>query len=360
MRICDMHFPNQNLFNYLMKKIILATTLIALAVACGQKNSSENATKDGAESAKSGTVEIDGSSTVYPITEAMAEEFRVESPAVKVTIGVSGTGGGFKKFGRGEIDITNASRPIKASEDSTCKVTGVAYIELPIAYDGIAIVVHAENNWINDITVSELKMLWEPSAQGKIMKWNQIRKTWPNEEIHLLGAGTQSGTFDYFTEAIVGKAKACRGDYTASEDDNVLVQGISTDKNALGFFGIDYYIANKAKLKLIPVNDENDTNGKGAIAPSEETVMNGTYQPLSRPLFIYINKKSLAKSEVNSFAKFYVNNAPTLVSEAGYIALTPEIYKIVLARLEKQVAGSVFLGLKTSVGIKMEDVLKIE
>lgn len=362
MRICDIHFPNQNLFNFTMKKIILASTLIALAVACGQKSGSENTTADStaASSTSMSTVEIDGSSTVYPITEAMAEEFRVESPAVKVTIGVSGTGGGFKKFGRGEIDIANASRPIKASEDSTCKAAGVEYIELPIAYDGIAIVVHAENKWINDITVGELKMLWEPSAQGKIMKWNQIRKTWPNEEIHLLGAGTQSGTFDYFTEAIVGKAKACRGDYTASEDDNVLVQGISTDKNALGFFGIDYYIANKDKLKLIPVNDEDDTNGKGAIAPSEETVKNGTYQPLSRPLFIYINKKSLAKTEVNSFAKFYVNNATTLVSEAGYIALTPEIYKIVLARLEKQVTGSVFLGLKTSVGIKMEDVLKME
>ncbi len=333
-------------------------------MACGKKNgtteTSSNDTTANEHASGIGAVEIDGSSTVYPITEAMAEEFRVESPNVKVTIGVSGTGGGFKKFSRGEIDITNASRPIKAGEDSACKANNVAYIELPVAFDGIAIVTHAENKWMNDITVAELKMIWEPSAQGKIMKWNQVRKTWPNEEIHLLGAGTQSGTFDYFTEAIVGKAKACRGDYTASEDDNVLVQGISTDKNALGFFGIDYYIANKDKLKLIPVNDDNDANGKGAISPTEETVKNGTYQPLSRPLFIYINKKSMEKEVVKNFATFYLANAPSLVSEAGYIALTPEIYKIVTARLDKGLVGSVFLGLKTSVGIKMEDVLKIE
>ena len=203
-------------------------------------------------------------------------------------------------------------------------------------------------------------MLWEPSAQGKVMRWNQIRNTWPNEEIHLLGAGTQSGTFDYFTEAIMGKAKACRGDYTASEDDNVLVQGVSTDKNALGFFGIDYYIANKDKLKLVPVNDEDDSNGAGAIAPTEETVKNGTYQPLSRPLFIYINKKSMGNASVKSFVEFYIKNSPTLVSEVGYIALTPEIYTIVTERLSKLKVGSAFIGLKTSVGIKMEDVLKME
>ena len=346
-----------------MKRIFLASTLIALTFACGSKNgSTENGTdaNDSKHASGAGAIEIDGSSTVYPITEAMAEEFRVESPTVKVTIGVSGTGGGFKKFSRGEIDIANASRPIKAGEDSACKSNNVEYIELPVAFDGIAIVTHSENKWMNDITVAELKMIWEPSAQGKIMKWNQVRKTWPNEEIHLLGAGTQSGTFDYFTEAIVGTAKACRGDYTASEDDNVLVQGISTDKNALGFFGIDYYIANKDKLKLIPVNDGIEANGAGAVSPTEETVKNGTYQPLSRPLFIYINKKSLGKEVVKNFAQFYINNAPTLVSEAGYIPLTTEIYKIVTARLEKAAVGSVFLNLKTSVGIKMEDVLKME
>lgn len=337
-----------------MRRILWATALLAFAIACDKKSGSENTNE------VSGTVQIDGSSTVYPITEATAEEFRVESKEVKVTIGVSGTGGGFKKFGRGELDIANASRPIKASEDSICKAAGVEYIELPIAYDGIAIVVHSENNWLNSITVKELKMLWEPSAQGTIIKWNQIRNTWPAEEIHLLGAGTQSGTFDYFTEAIMGKAKACRGDYTASEDDNVLVQGISTDRSALGFFGIDYYVANKDKLKLVPVNDGNEANGAGAISPNEETVKNGTYQPLSRPLFIYINKKSLAKAQVKSFADFYIKNAPTLVSEVGYIALTPEIYKIVGERLTKQTVGSAFLNLKTSVGIKMEDVLKME
>ncbi len=341
-----------------MKRIFLATTFIALAFSCGNKNESENTKIKDASGA--GAVEIDGSSTVYPISEAMAEEFRIESPKVKVTIGVSGTGGGFKKFSRGEIDIANASRPIKASEDSACKSNKVEYIELPIAFDGIAIVTHADNKWMNDITVKELKIIWEPSAQGKIMKWNQVRSIWPNEEIHLLGAGTQSGTFDYFTEAIMGKAKSCRGDYTASEDDNVLVQGIATDKSAMGFFGIDYYIANKEKLKLIPVNDENENNGKGAIAATEETVKNGTYQPLSRPLFIYINKNSMSKEVVKSFGAFYLANAPELVTDAGYIALTPEIYKIVTIRFNKGLVGSVFLNLKTSVGIKMEDVLKME
>jgi phosphate transport system substrate-binding protein len=341
-----------------MKKITWLIALSSLMYACGSKQS-ETANQSADSSSTGGVVAIDGSSTVYPITEAIAEEFGIENAAVKVTIGLSGTGGGFKKFGREEIDIANASRPIKPSEDSTCKANGIEYIELPIAFDGLAVVVHKDNTWLNDITVKELKMIWEPAAQGVITKWNQVRKSWPNEEIHLLGAGTHSGTFDYFTEAIVGKSKACRGDYTASEDDNVLVQGVSTDKNALAFFGIDYYITNKDKLKLVPINDENDTNGKGAIEPNEETVKNGTYQPLSRPLFIYINKKSLAKNEVSMFANYYVSNAQKLVSEAGYIALTPEIYTLVAERLKAQKAGSAFLGLKSTVGIKMEDVLKL-
>ncbi|TAH25909.1 MAG: PstS family phosphate ABC transporter substrate-binding protein [Cytophagales bacterium] len=345
-------------------KFLIPVILAGLFTACNQKSGSESSSATDENildsTANVGTIEIDGSSTVYPITEAVVEEFRVESPTVKVTIGVSGTGGGFKKFGRGEIAIANASRPIKPVEDSTCTAAGIEYIELPVAYDGLAIVVHKDNSWLNDITVKELKMIWEPSAQGKITKWNQVRKTWPNEEIHLLGAGTQSGTFDYFTEAIVGKAKACRGDYTASEDDNVLVQGVSTDKNAMAFFGIDYYEVNKDKLKLVPVNDENDSNGKGAIAPSQESVKNGTYQPLSRPLFIYINKKFLAQSEMKSFAKFYIDNAQKLVGEAGYIPFSSEAYTLIGQRLEKQTTGSVFLKLKTTVGVKMEDVVKME
>lgn len=338
----------------LIMKRIFILSLVALSFACSTKKKEENT------STLEGKVEIDGSSTVYPITEAIAEEFNLENPKVKVTIGVSGTGGGIKKFIRNEIDVADASRPIKNSEDSLCKAAGIEYIELPIAYDGLAVVVHPENTWVNDITVKELKMLWEPSAQGKIKTWNQIRSSWPNQEIHLFGAGTQSGTFDYFTEAIVGEARSCRGDYTASEDDNVLVQGISSDKNALGFFGLDYFVANKQKLKLIPINDENDSNGKGAISPSEETVKNGTYQPLSRPLFVYFNKKSLDRPEVLNFGNYFIKNAPTLVAEAGYVPLTQNIYDLISLRFSKKTSGSVFLNMKSSVGVKMEEILKAE
>jgi phosphate transport system substrate-binding protein len=337
-----------------MKKIFILST-IALLWACNSRNNKKENT-----STLAGKVEIDGSSTVYPITEAIAEEFNLENPKVKVTIGVSGTGGGFKKFIRNEIDMADASRPIKHSEDSLCKAAGIEYLELPIAYDGLAVVVHPENNWVSDITVKELKIIWEPAAQGKIKTWNQVRSSWPNQEIHLFGAGTQSGTFDYFTEAIVGEARSCRGDYTASEDDNVLVQGISTDKNALGFFGLDYYHANKQKLKLLSIDDENDANGKGPIAPSEETVKNGTYQPLSRPLFVYLNKKSLERPEVSSFGKYLITTAPTLVSEAGYVPLTQNIYELVSKRFANKTTGSVFLNMKTSVGVKMEEILKVE
>jgi phosphate transport system substrate-binding protein len=309
-------------------------------------------------------VRVDGSSTVYPITEAVAEEFSIENRKsdlnIKVTIGVSGTGGGFKKFIRKELDVTEASRPIKATEDEKCKKENISYIELPVAYDGLVIVVNPANNWVNKITVKELKMIWEPSAQGKIKYWNQIRSEWPAEEIHLFGAGTESGTFDYFTEAIVGKAKSCRGDYTASEDDNVLVQGISRDKNALGFFGLGYYKENKEKLKLIPLDDEKDENGKGPVVPSDQTIREGSYQPLSRPLLIYINKASAEKPDVDKFIKFFISHAPELVSEVGFIPLSAEAYSLVLKKFQKRIPESIFLKMKSSVGVRMEDVLKTE
>jgi phosphate transport system substrate-binding protein len=224
-----------------MKKLSGLVYLTILTTAffifgCGGNSTTETGKTEGSEA--TGEIKIDGSSTVYPLMEAMAEEFRAGSPKVNITIGESGTGGGFKKFGRGEIEISNASRPIKPGEDSLCKASNIEYIEIPIAYDGLAIVVNPKNTWLTNITVSELKKMWEPAAQGTIKKWNQINPAWPNEEIHLFGAGTQSGTFDYFTEAIVGKAKECRGDYTASEDDNTLVQGIAGDRLALGFFGM--------------------------------------------------------------------------------------------------------------------------
>src|SRR5687768_14020653 len=234
-----------------------------------------------------GRISIDGSSSVYPITEAVAEEYRNEHGDIRVTVGVSGTGGGFKKFARGEIDISNASRPIKEPEIKACASNNIGFIEIPVAYDGLAVVISPANEFVDYLTVEELKKMWEPAAQEKIISWKQIRATFPDVPLRLYGAGTSSGTYDYFTEAIVGKAKSSRGDYTASEDDNVLVQGVSTDKGALGFFGLAYYEENKNKLKLVPVDA-----GKGAVYPTDSTVRTGIYTPLSRPELIYINEKS--------------------------------------------------------------------
>jgi len=336
-----------------MKKIIFFLPVAALLFSCGgNSTNSENNTE------AEGTIQIDGSSTVYPITEAIAEEFQKENKSVKVTAGESGTGGGMKKFARKEIDVADASRPITSKEDSMCKVANLEYYEIPVAYDGLVVVVNPQNTWVSSMTVNELKKLWAPEAQGVITKWNQIRPEWPNEEIHLYGAGTASGTFDYFTEAIVGKAKSCRGDYTGSEDDNVLVQGVSSDKLALGFFGIHYYNENPDKLKIVPIDDENDANGKGAIVPSDETVKNATYQPLSRPLFIYVSKESAARPEVDNFVKYYLDNAAEIVPETGYITLDKELYAQIKKRYEAKAVGSLFLNGKSTVGVKLNEVYK--
>lgn len=309
-----------------IKTTTVLITSIVILNACGG-GSKESNQEAGSTEKLSGNIKIDGSSTVYPITEAVAEEFKAIHPDVKVTVGLSGTGGGFKKFGRGETDINNASRPIKSTEDSLCKANNISHIELKVAFDGLAVVVNPKNTWANDITVAELKKIWEPEAQGKIKYWNQIRPEWPKEEIHLFGAGVESGTYDYFTEAIVGKSHSSRGDYTASEDDNVLVQGISTDKLALGFFGIAYFEENKDKLKVIPVDDQKDDNGKGPILPSIETVKNKTYTPLGRPLFIYVNSAAAKREEVQTFIDFYLTQGGALSQEVGYIAMTEEEYK---------------------------------
>lgn len=306
-----------------MNKIILAS-LLFLAVACGSK---QEASTEDTQAPLQGSISIDGSSTVYPISEAAAEEFRSEQPEVKVTVGLSGTGGGFKKFSRGEIDINDASRAIKEEEIAQCKENNIDYVELEVAYDGLVVVVHPENNWVSSMTVAELKKIWEPEAQGKIKYWNQIRSEWPKEEIHLYGAGVESGTYDYFTEAIVGKSHSSRGDYTGSEDDNVLVQGVSGDKNALGFFGLAYYNENQAKLKAVAIDDENDANGKGPVLPSEATVLDKTYAPLSRPLFIYVNSKAVQRPEVVSFVDFYLASASELTKAVGFVPLRPEEYK---------------------------------
>jgi phosphate transport system substrate-binding protein len=302
-------------------------------------------------------VAVDGSSTVYPITEAVAEEFQKAHAGTRVTVGISGTGGGFKKFCTGETDVSDASRPIKPTEVDLCQKSGVAYVELPVAYDGLAVMVHPQNDWVTCLTVRELKALWEPEAQGKVTRWSQVRDGWPDREVHLFGPGVDSGTYDYFTEAVVGKEHASRGDFQSSEDDNTLVQGIASDQLALGFFGFAYYEENKDKLRLVAIDDGNDENGKGCILPSRDTVEKGSYQPLSRPLFIYVSTKSAERPLVQSFITFYLKNAPTLVAEVGYIPLPPTAYELAEARYAKRVTGSVFGGQGSRVGVTIIQLL---
>jgi phosphate transport system substrate-binding protein len=287
-------------------------------------------------------ITLDGSSTVFPISEAVAEEFQKVTPGARVTVGISGTGGGFQRFCRSETLISNASRPILASEIAACEAAGVAYVELPVAYDGLAIVVNPRNDWATSITTAELKTIWEPAAQGTILRWNQVRAAWPDQEIHLFGAGVDSGTFDYFTEVINGKAKASRGDYTSSEDDNVLVQGVAGDAYALGFMGLAYYQENRARLRVVPVDDERPENGAGPTAPSLETVRGGTYQPLSRPIFIYVNRQALARPDLQRFADFYLTSVPALAAEVGYVPLADPEQRLVEERLAARTPGTLF------------------
>jgi phosphate transport system substrate-binding protein len=301
-------------------------------------------------------IKIDGSSTVFPITEAVAEEFQKANKGLKVTVGVSGTGGGFKKFCRTETDVANASRPISKSEMEDCKKAGVEYFELPIAFDALTVVINPKNTWLKQATVEELKKLWEPAAQGKVMRWNQVNPAWPDAPVKLFGAGSDSGTFDYFTEAIVGKSKSSRGDYTASEDDNVLVQGIAGDVNAIGYFGYAYYAENTKRLSALPVAEK---AGMPAVSPSEASVLNGSYRPLSRPIFIYVNAKSIAKPEVKSFVDFFMANAAKMSKEVKYVPLPPEAYKIGLEHIAKNKRGTVFNG-KNEVGITIAELLKRE
>ncbi|MBS1715520.1 MAG: PstS family phosphate ABC transporter substrate-binding protein [Armatimonadetes bacterium] len=309
----------------------------------GSASSSGGSTGGGAK--LTGTVDIDGSSTVGPIMQAMAEEFGKSNPDVKVTVGISGTGGGFKKFSSGEIDIADASRPIEEKEIAACKEKGIEFIELPVAFDGLSVVVNSQNDFLEDITVAELKSVWSPDSTVKT--WDQVRAGFPKEPIKLYGAGTDSGTFDYFTKAINGKEKASRSDYQASEDDNTLVQGVAGDKFALGYFGYAYYEQNKDKLKLLKVN---------GVAPSPETINDGTYQPLSRPLFIYVNKKSLdEKPQVKELVKLLLTGGKDLIRTVGYVPLSDEDYKSVEDHMNKGTTGTVFRGAET--GIKIKDVL---
>lgn len=299
-------------------------------------------------------VRIDGSSTVYPITEAVAEEFQ-NATKTKVTVGISGTGGGFKKFCRGEIDVSDASRPIKQKEIDKCKANGIQFIEIPVAFDALTVVINPKNDFAKEMTVAELKKMWEPAAQAKVKTWNQVNPKWPNKPIKLFGPGADSGTFDYFTEAVIGKSKSSRGDFTASEDDNVLVKGVAGDKGGIGYFGYAYYEENKDKLTAVGVKETVDSP---AVLPSKESIEDGTYQPLARPIFIYVNATAAAfKPHVKAFVDFYLKNGRPLIEEVKYVPLPPKEQAAVDAHWKALKPGTGFGG-KAKVGVKMSDILK--
>ncbi len=301
-------------------------------------------------------IKIDGSSTVFPIAEAVAEEFQISKKGkVRVTVGIAGTGGGFKRFCRGETDISNASRPILKEEMEACAAAGIKYMELPVAFDALTVVVNPQNTWVKSLTVADLKKMWEPGAQGRVTKWNQVRSEWPAQPLMLFGPGADSGTFDYFTEAVNGKAKASRGDYTASEDDNVLVQGVENNKNAIGYFGYAYYVAHKDKMRAVPI-----VNPKGKeVSPSVEAVNDGSYNPLSRPLFIYVRDTAAARAEVQDFIKFYLTDGAKLAQEVGYVPLPANAYQLALKHFSDKKLGTVFGGVP-EVGVTIDALLARE
>ena len=302
-----------------------------------------------------GVIEIDGSSTVYPITEAVAEEYQAAGGA-RVTVGISGTGGGFKRFCRGETDISDASRPILKEEMVLCAQAGVKYFELPVAYDAITVVVSKDNDFVDHLTIEELKKMWEPAAAGKITSWKQIRDSFPDVPLKLAGAGADSGTFDYFTEAVVGVAKSSRGDYQASEDDNVTVQFVSRDKGALGYFGLAYYEENKDTLRAVPIVASGGSTG---VLPSIASVNDGTYTPLSRPIFIYVKEKSVQRPEVRKFVEFYLQEGGALTREVGFVDLPAVAYELALKNFTEGKLGTGFGG-KSEVGLKVEELLARE
>ncbi|MDM9385544.1 PstS family phosphate ABC transporter substrate-binding protein [Chlorogloeopsis sp. ULAP01] len=345
------------------KKLALALGVLVLATNCATNSNTSTQTQQpqkvtevsNAETVK--TVNVDGSSTVYPITQAIAKEFQTNSQnksnQAQVKVNFSGTSGGFEKFCTGQTDISNASRPILKAEMDKCNKNNVRFIELPVAFDALTIAVHPQNNWAQDITIAELKKIWEPAAQNKITRWNQVRATWPDRPLKLYGAGDKSGTFDYFTEAVVGKPGDSRTDYTASEDDEVLVDGISKDPNALGYFGFAYFEENQNKLKALAVN-----NGQGAVSPSRQTVEKNTYQPFSRPLFIYVNAQSAQnKPAVKHFVDFYIENAPKIVSSIGYVPLTEEGYHLAKVHFNRGKVGTVFEG-EAQINLTLGELLR--
>jgi phosphate transport system substrate-binding protein len=321
------------------------TQPIATSAPSGQTAPTQapsNGQDSGMYASLSGDISIDGSSTVFPITEAVAEEFgKLTGGKVRVTVGISGTGGGFKKFCNSETQISDASRPIKASEAELCAQAGIEYIEIPVAIDGLSVMVNPQNDFVECMTVEELNKIWAPEAEGVITKWNQVRPEWPDEDIELFGAGVDSGTFDYFTEVINGESQASRGDFTASENDNVLVQGIAGDRNSLGFFGYAYYVENQEKLKIVAID-----GGNGCVTPTPETINNGTYIPLSRPIFIYVRQDAADTPYVKGFVEYYLSQegGQQLTAEVGYIPFPTEVYDLALKKFQNGTTGAVFGG----------------
>lgn len=290
-------------------------------------------------SSSADVVRVDGSSTVYPLTEAVAEEYLRAFPHARITVGVAGTGGGFKRFCRGEIDIANASRPISPIEQAACADSGISFLEIPVAYDGITVVVHPANDWVTDLTVDELGRLWRHEAEGKVLRWSDLRPGFPQREIRLYGAGVDSGTFDYFTEAVTGTARDSRGDYTSSEDDNMLVQGVAGDEGALGFFGFAYFEENRTRLRAVPIRPTSDAR---PVAPTVETIRTGTYRPLSRPVFVYVSAAAFARADVEAFVAFYLAHVGVLAREVGYVPLSDDTAGQVLARVRARTTGSIY------------------
>ena len=323
---------------------VAAVSVAALAMASGSALAQA--------ASQSFTIQIDGSSTVFPISEAVAEAFQAQTQGrVRVTVGESGTGGGFRKFCRGEIHISDASRPIRSSEMATCAAAGIQYVEVPVAFDGLTVVINPSNP-IRSMTVAELRRLWEPSAQGRINNFNQINSSFPNLSLSLFGPGSASGTFDYFTEAVNGAARASRTDYTPSEDDNVIVQGVSNNVGGLGYFGLSYYEENRSRLRAVAVD-----NGSGPVEPSVANVINGTYAPLSRPLFIYVNAAALRRPQVAQFVQYYVNNAGASSQRVGYVPLPAIAYQAYLQRVQRRQVGTAFGG-RQAIGLTVEQLLQ--
>ncbi len=302
-------------------------------------------------------IRIEGSSTLYPLSTAVTEEYLRNRTGARIAIGFSGTGGGIRKFIDGEADITDASRPITIQEQRIVREKGFDFIELPVAYDGIVVAVNADNYWCNSLTVSELKRIWDAESQNRLVLWNQVRPEWPEKRIFLFGPGTNSGTVHYFSASVIGKAMSIRGDFSSSEDDNLTALSLRNNPLGMGFFGYSYYVKNQDRLKLVAVDDENPFNGDGPVKPGVSSIMDGTYQPLSRPLFLYVRAGMQNEDELDEYLEFYLSNVPRLAPQVGLVPLQEELYELVVERLRRKVSGSMYEGLESGYGRSVADLL---